>query len=89
MSQSDISTALTLLHTLLQDMNLAGGKLARLSPDALADKTLAGLGLDSLSLLELVLRLEEQTGIEISVTDLHSETRLREMAAMISRSPAG
>ncbi len=50
--------------------------------------TLADLGLDSLTLLELLMLVEERTGIEIRVEDVPVQTSLAELAALIDRQQA-
>jgi acyl carrier protein len=50
--------------------------------------TLANLGLDSLTLLELLMLVDERTGIEIRVEDVPVQTTLAELAALIDRQQA-
>jgi acyl carrier protein len=55
----------------------------------LASVTLADLGLDSLTLLELLMLVDERTGIEIRVEDVPVQTTLAELAALIDQQQAG
>jgi acyl carrier protein len=54
----------------------------------LASVTLLDLGLDSLSLLELLMLIDERTGIEIRVEDVPVQSTLGEVAALIDRQQA-
>lgn len=54
----------------------------------LADVTLAALGLDSLTLLELLMLVDERTGVEIRVEDVPIDSTLGAVAALIDRQQA-
>jgi acyl carrier protein len=54
----------------------------------LASVTLADLGLDSLTLLELLMLVDERTGIEIRVEDVPIASTLGEVAALIDQQQA-
>ncbi len=54
----------------------------------LASVTLADLGLDSLTLLELLMLVDERIGVEIRVEDVPVQTSLAELAALIDRQQA-
>lgn len=54
----------------------------------LAGVTLLQLGLDSLTLLELLMLVDERVGVEIRVEDVPIETTLAELAALIDRQQA-
>jgi acyl carrier protein len=54
----------------------------------LASVTLADLGLDSLTLLELLMLVDERTGVEIRVEDVPIASTLGEVAALIDRQRA-
>jgi acyl carrier protein len=54
----------------------------------LASVTLLELGLDSLSLLELLMLVDERTGVEIRVEDVPIQSTLGEVAALIDRQQA-
>jgi acyl carrier protein len=47
--------------------------------------TIQQLGLDSLTLLELLMLVDERTGVEIRIEDVPVETTLAELAALIDR----
>ena len=51
--------------------------------------TLLELGLDSLTLLELLMLVDERIGVEIRVEQVPVETTLAELAALIDQQPAG
>jgi acyl carrier protein len=53
-----------------------------------AGVTLLDLGLDSLTLLELLMLIDERAGVEIRVEDVPIETTLAEVAALIDRQQA-
>jgi acyl carrier protein len=54
----------------------------------LASVTLADLGLDSLTLLELLMLVDERTGVEIRVEDVPIQSTLAEVAALIDQQQA-
>lgn len=54
----------------------------------LASVTLADLGLDSLTLLELLMLVDERTGVEIRVEDVPIQSTLADVAALIDRQQA-
>jgi acyl carrier protein len=49
------------------------------TPKEAADKTLAGLGMDSLELLTLAVELEDRFGLELNVETLSSEITLKDL----------
>ena len=51
--------------------------------------TVEALRLDSLSVLELLMLIEERTGVEIPVEDIEATTTLADIASRISPPPAG
>ena len=53
-----------------------------------ADVTLADLGLDSLTLLELLMLVDERTGVEIRVEDVPVASTLGDVAALIDQQQA-
>ena len=53
-----------------------------------ASVTLADLGLDSLTLLELLMLVDERTGVEIRVEDVPIASTLAEVAALIDQQQA-
>ena len=50
---------------------------------------LKALGMDSLSLLEFLMLLEERTGVEITTDQVELETPLSELLALAAQKPAG
>jgi acyl carrier protein len=54
----------------------------------LAAVTLADLGLDSLTLLELLMLVDERTGVEIRVEDVPIQSTLADVAALIDQQQA-
>jgi acyl carrier protein len=77
------SPNLALIEELLTEVNHPPGGRGEL-----ASVTLLELGLDSLSLLELLMLVDERTGIEIRVEDVPVQTTLAELAALIDRQQA-
>ena len=53
-----------------------------------AKVSLADLGLDSLTLLELLMLVDERTGVEIRVEDVPIASTLADVAALIDRQQA-
>jgi aryl carrier-like protein len=51
--------------------------------------TLLQLGLDSLTLLELLMLVDERTGVELRVEEVPVQITLAEVAALIDRQLAG
>jgi acyl carrier protein len=52
-------------------------------PDEFDDIPLAELGVDSLEFFEVTMILEDEHGIVIPITDLHSSVTLKEILAML------
>jgi len=52
-------------------------------PDDFDDIPLAELGVDSLEFFEVTMILEDEHGIVIPITDLHSSVTLKEILAML------
>jgi acyl carrier protein len=53
-----------------------------------ASVTLADLGLDSLTLLELLMLIEERAGVELRVEDVPMDSTLADVAALIDQQQA-
>lgn len=66
-----------LLHFVVSSCRL------NISPDEAVDKTLAGLGLDSLELMSLAIELEDRYGLELDLNDLSSDSTLGELLEKI------
>lgn len=54
-----------------------------LSPQEASNKTLAGLGLDSLELMNLAIELEDRYGLELDLNNLSGESTLGELLEKI------
>jgi acyl carrier protein len=59
-----------------------------ISPEAAAEKTLAGLGLDSLELMNMAMELEDNFGLELDLETVTAETTLGELIQKVLASRA-
>lgn len=50
----------------------------------LASTTIGQLGLDSLAILELLMLVDEKTGVEVPVESIHQDTTLGQLAKKIN-----
>ncbi len=66
-----------LLHFVVNSCRL------NINPDEAVDKTLAGLSLDSLELMNLAIELEDCYGLELDLNDLSSDSTLGELLEKI------
>ncbi|HRD84673.1 MAG TPA: acyl carrier protein [Rubrivivax sp.] len=78
----------------LNSMNLLAELLAELKcplrdGDDPSRLTLKQHGLDSLSVLELLMRIEDRTGVEVPVSRVNAGLTLAELAAVIDPSSSG
>lgn len=65
-------------------VDIVAGKLDIDKKTITADSTFQDLGADSLDLLEIIVRLEEQFGIEINDEDAEKMTKMSEVVAYIN-----
>jgi acyl carrier protein len=77
------SPNLALIEELLTEVNHSPAGRGELG-----NVTLLDLGLDSLSLLELLMLVDERIGVEIRVEDVPVQTSLAELATLIDRQQA-
>jgi acyl carrier protein len=80
MSQALPDGEIALLHQLLTEIGAEVGDQTELP-----ERPLSELNLDSLSLLELLMLVDEHTGVEIPVEAVDSETTISALAGMINR----
>jgi len=59
-----------------------------ISPDVAAQKTLAGLGLDSLELMNMAMELEDNFGLELDLETVTAETTLGDLIHKVLASRA-
>ncbi len=65
-------------------VDIVAGKLDIDKKTITADSTFQDLGADSLDLLEIIMRLEEQFGIEINDEEAEKMTKMGEVVAYIN-----
>ena len=78
------SLTINMLHELLAEI----GQPLDAKHDDPAVASLQQIGLDSLSVLELLMLVDERCGVEIAAEDLGSDTTMVELAALIDQRQA-